>query len=445
MKKKVGEYIMEELIGSGAYGEVYRGSSTKSPGETFAIKMISKKNMSEKVFHYLEREVEILQMLDHENVVKLKDIRATENHYYLIFEHCNGGDLSSFRKKRGGTVKQETVRFVLKQIVSGLNAVYIKKAIHRDIKLSNVLLYYPNEEARTRERPIVKLGDFGFARLVKQVEGNEPSIIEEPELMSFVGTPLNMAPELFHKKPYSFKADIWSLGTIVYELLCGQNCYTGINKEDLMHNIDKGVYRIPKSLNLSTECLDFINACLQLNPTNRIKWKLLREHQYVIGEKATPFSLETFNAMNTGAEGPFEDHDNYIFSSKVRYVFFPQGDKGNTALATIAEEDKMTADMKKLQVNDKAPSPKADAEEEKRPKETPQPAKPSQTTGTVEDEDYVKVERPETDTVPDEAVVAEIKTEGEKAKPKEADKDEVKEFTATTTDAVKITEEDHFK
>ena len=346
MKKKVGEYIMEELIGSGAYGEVYKGSSTKSPGEAFAIKMISKKNMSEKVFRYLEREVEILQMLNHQNVVKLKDIRATDNHYYLIFEFCNGGDLSSFRKKKGGLVREPTVRFVLKQIVEGLDAVHQKKAIHRDIKLSNVLLYYPNEEARTQEKPIVKLGDFGFARLMTQVEGGEKSISEEAEPMSFVGTPLNMAPELFHKKPYSFKADIWSLGTIVYELLCGQNCYTGINKEDLMHNIDKGIYKIPKLLKLSTECLDLLNACLQLNPSTRIKWKGILSHIFVASDKTTPFNPAQFKTLNKVAESSFEDSDNYIFSSKIRYTYFGPAENAQE------EEFKLVSGVNKMQIAD---------------------------------------------------------------------------------------------
>eukprot|EP00831_Metopus_contortus_P035556 TRINITY_DN28303_c0_g1_i3.p1 TRINITY_DN28303_c0_g1~~TRINITY_DN28303_c0_g1_i3.p1 ORF type:complete len:286 (-),score=18.82 TRINITY_DN28303_c0_g1_i3:491-1348(-) len=230
MRKKVGDYIMDELIGSGAYGEVYKATNVNQPGEEFAIKMVSKKNMSAKVFSYLEREVEILQMLDHENIVKLKGIKATENHYYLIFEFCNSGDLASYRRKKGGRVSEITVRFFAQQLVKGLDVLYEKKAIHRDIKLSNVLLHYPNEDSRLNEQPQIKLGDFGFARLINKVEGIEGNPCEYPEPMSIVGTPLNMAPELFHRQPYSFKADIWSLGTIIFELLCGCNSFHGLSK-----------------------------------------------------------------------------------------------------------------------------------------------------------------------------------------------------------------------
>ena len=190
---------MEELLGSGAYGEEYKGTSTKSTGEYFAIKMISKKNMSEKVFHYLEREVEILQMMNHQNVVKLKDIKATDNHYYLVFEYCNGGDLSNFRKRqKGGVVSEDKAKFVLKQIVAGLNELYNKKAIHIAIKLSNILFDYPDEDSNKNAMPIVKLGDFGFARLITHVDGSEKSSSNAIEPMSFFRTPLIMTPDSFN-------------------------------------------------------------------------------------------------------------------------------------------------------------------------------------------------------------------------------------------------------
>eukprot|EP00826_Nyctotherus_ovalis_P021356 TRINITY_DN1687_c0_g1_i3.p1 TRINITY_DN1687_c0_g1~~TRINITY_DN1687_c0_g1_i3.p1 ORF type:complete len:434 (-),score=142.66 TRINITY_DN1687_c0_g1_i3:145-1338(-) len=346
MKKKVGEYIIDDLIGSGAYGEVYKGTSVKTPGEVYAIKMISKKNMSEKVFHYLEREVEILQMMDHKNVVKLKDIKATDNHYYLIFEYCNGGDLSAFRKSKGGLLPESTIRFILRQIVEGLNELYRKKAIHRDIKLSNVLFSYPNEEAKIKEKPIIKLGDFGFARLMTQFEGDEESISDAMEPMSFVGTPLNMAPELFHKEPYSFKADIWSLGTIIYELACGKNCYTGRNKEDLIQNIDKSLYRIPKVLKLSIECMDILNACLQFNPSTRAKWKEIVNHPFISTDNFTEFDPKEFEASNKIATGILEESDNFIFCSKVRYSFFAKTN-GSTQ-----EEEKLAKEMEELKIEE---------------------------------------------------------------------------------------------
>ncbi len=324
MRKRIGDYIMEEEVGAGAYGAVYRGKSAKPSDELFAIKMIPKKDMSKKVLHYLERETEVVQMINSEHVVKLKDLKATENHYYLIFEYCNGGDLSQYRKSKGGRIAENVARFLLSQIVQGMDALYAKNAIHRDLKLSNILLHYPSTEARTQDRPVVKLGDFGFARLVaSDIAGTAPSNSSEDDTqaMSIVGTPLYMAPELLHKEPYSFKADIWSLGACLYEMLCGHNCFTGNDGVELLSNINKGVYKIPKSLGLSCECLDFILSCLQADTTRRVKWTSLRQHPYVTGNSSTPFSLPAFRLVNPAIKDPLEDEQNYLFSSGVLYTF----------------------------------------------------------------------------------------------------------------------------
>jgi len=401
MKKKVGEYIIEQLIGSGAYGEVYKGTSVKAPGEFFAIKMISKKNMSEKVFRYLEREVEILQMMDHENVVKLKNIKATDNHYYLVFEYCNGGDLSAFRKSKGGALREATVRFILRQIVKGLNELYNKKTIHRDIKLSNVLLYYPNEEARIKEEPTIKLGDFGFARLITQLEGEEKSISDAMEPMSFVGTPLNMAPELFHKEPYSFKADIWSLGTIMYELLCGKSCYTGKNRDDLIQNIDKSLYRIPKVLKLSCECMDLLNVCLQFKPEIRAKWKEVLSHPFICSDRFTEFDVKKFKADNKITAGILEESGNYVLCSKVRYNFF--GSDNGESVKLKKEKEELVEETNKLDIEEKA--------------------EVISKSGDLVDTEFIKVEKP--------IEMAELTREA------------TGDFTIITTDKINI-EEDHF-
>eukprot|EP00826_Nyctotherus_ovalis_P011738 TRINITY_DN1305_c0_g2_i1.p1 TRINITY_DN1305_c0_g2~~TRINITY_DN1305_c0_g2_i1.p1 ORF type:complete len:373 (-),score=104.39 TRINITY_DN1305_c0_g2_i1:105-1223(-) len=347
--KKVGEYIVEELVGSGTFGEVYRGSSTEEPGKHFAIKMIAKKNIPEKVFKYLEREVEILQMTNHPNIVKLIDIRATENHYYIVLEYCNGGDLSTFRKNKGGTVSESVIRFILKQLMSGLNEVHTKNAIHRDIKLSNVLLCYPDEEAKAKQQPVVKLGDFGFAKLITQLESSE-----ESEPIAFLENLLNAAPEIVREHKSSFKSDIWSLGTIVYELLCGRNCYSGIIREELVRNIDKALYHIPKQVKLSLECLDFLNACLQFDVDKRIEWKDLLSHSFITTNNMTEFPPETFRKLNKIPKDLFEQENSYVLSSKVRYTFFETLKEGNklSMSDTVDAEDEYI----KVDASDYTPS-----------------------------------------------------------------------------------------
>eukprot|EP00826_Nyctotherus_ovalis_P053778 TRINITY_DN7017_c0_g2_i8.p1 TRINITY_DN7017_c0_g2~~TRINITY_DN7017_c0_g2_i8.p1 ORF type:complete len:424 (-),score=94.18 TRINITY_DN7017_c0_g2_i8:146-1360(-) len=312
MKKKIGDYIMEKKIGSGAFGEVYYSTKIDST-EEFAIKMMSKDKMSAKLRGYLDREIEILQLLDNPHIIKLKDLKVSEHNYYLIFEYCNGGDLASYKKAKGGRVSELATRRLMRQIVSALYTVYASGGIHRDIKLGNVLLHYPTEAARERDEPVSKLCDFGFARMVETAGDSEV-----PLEMSIVGTPINMSPELLLHRPYTVKSDMWSLGTVTYELLCGSLAFIGMNKVHLTKTIETGIYKINKSLALSTESVDFLTSCLQHNFNDRVSWEELKMHPFILTDTITPFCFEIFKKHNPKVS---EEKRHYILSSKVRYNF----------------------------------------------------------------------------------------------------------------------------
>ena len=95
------------------------------------------------------------------------------------------------------------------------------------------------------------------------------------------GTPVYMAPEILAGKPYDHKVDVWSLGTVFYEMLTGHLPFTGRNKEDLKKNLSKGDYFFPKSIQMSLEGLDFLNCCLQHDPKDRLGWDELLSHSYL--------------------------------------------------------------------------------------------------------------------------------------------------------------------
>ena len=95
------------------------------------------------------------------------------------------------------------------------------------------------------------------------------------------GTPLNMAPEILKGARYDHKVDVWSLGTVFYEMLTGFSPFTGMNKDDLKRNLEKGNYHFPKHLKLSLEGLDFLNNCLQYDPKDRLSWDELMKHSYL--------------------------------------------------------------------------------------------------------------------------------------------------------------------
>ena len=161
MKKRNGEYILEKKVGSGAFGEVYCASKSND-SELFAVKMISKDRLSARSKSYLEREIEILQRLKNFHIIKLVDLKVSGHNYYLIFEYCNGGDLLKYKNDHGGKLDESKARSILSQIVDGLSAIYSLGGIHRDIKLPNILINYPTNEAREKDQPILKICDFGF-------------------------------------------------------------------------------------------------------------------------------------------------------------------------------------------------------------------------------------------------------------------------------------------
>ena len=117
----------------------------------------------------------------------------------------------------------------------------------------------------------VIVADLGFA---KQLEEGDVT-------NTMCGTPLNMAPEILKGAKYSHKVDVWSLGTIFYEMLTGFTPFTGMNKADLKRNIEKGIYQFPKHIKLSLEGLDFLNCCLQYDPSKRLGWDDLLKHNYL--------------------------------------------------------------------------------------------------------------------------------------------------------------------
>lgn len=116
-----------------------------------------------------------------------------------------------------------------------------------------------------------KIADLGFARKL----GNDEMA------MTSCGTPLQMPPEVLEGKLYDHKADVWSLGCIFYEMLCGFPPFTGRNQRDLTNNIAKGVYKFPKTLKISIEGLTFLNQMLQYDYTTRMDWEELQKCVYI--------------------------------------------------------------------------------------------------------------------------------------------------------------------
>ena len=155
--------------------------------------------------------------------------------------------------------------------------------VHRDLKLENILINFPT---KSQERPVsdrflrdwdpdehpiqVTIGDLGFARKLQSDE----------MVKSHIGTPLHMAPQVLFSQRYDLQADIWSLGTIVYQLLVGFTPFTGYNKKSLARNIKDGNWKMPRHIEISIPCFDLIDKCLKSNPKQRISHQDLLGHAF---------------------------------------------------------------------------------------------------------------------------------------------------------------------
>nr|XP_023396199.1 LOW QUALITY PROTEIN: serine/threonine-protein kinase ULK1 [Loxodonta africana] len=175
-----------------------------------AVKCINKKNLA-KSQTLLGKEIKILKELKHENIVALYDFQEMANSVYLVMEYCNGGDLADYLHTMR-TLSEDTIRLFLQQIAGAMRLLHSKDIIHRDLKPQNILLSNPGGRRANPNNIRVKIADFGFARYLQS----------NMMAATLCGSPMYMAPEVIMSQHYDGKADLWSIGTIVYQCLTGK-------------------------------------------------------------------------------------------------------------------------------------------------------------------------------------------------------------------------------
>ncbi|KAL4885500.1 hypothetical protein BJY04DRAFT_135067 [Aspergillus karnatakaensis] len=297
-----GRYTRMDHIGKGSFATVYRGMHTKS--QTFvAIKSVNLGKLNKKLRENLSLEIDILRELRQPHIVALIDFKETNTHIHLIMEYCALGDLSQFIKRReslrehsytrhmmakypnvpGGALNEVLVRHFLKQLASALKFLRDRNLIHRDIKPQNLLLCpapLPTEGEKLPlaalkgsadsftpavglpSLPLLKLADFGFARSLPAT-----SLAE-----TLCGSPLYMAPEILRYEKYDAKADLWSVGTVLYEMAVGKPPFRATNHVELLRKIEnsKDRIRFPEENPISEDIKGLICGLLKLNPVVRM-------------------------------------------------------------------------------------------------------------------------------------------------------------------------------
>ncbi len=324
----IGKFKRLEHIGKGSFAEVYRGihivrssilpcqappgtalltPDSQEKRQSVAIKSVNMNKLNKKLKDNLVSEITILRSLHHPHIVSLIDCQEAPSRMHIIMEFCELGDLSSFIKKRAdlvnhpqtqhmiqkypnpsvGGLNEVIVRHFAKQMASALEFLRSKNYIHRDLKPQNLLLnpsslYY--SQSGTLERmplaagasslipatgieslPMLKVADFGFARVLPTT-----SLAE-----TLCGSPLYMAPEILRYEKYDAKADLWSVGTVLFEMMCARPPFRANNHVELLRKIEerKDHIRFPEGIISSRAMKNLIRALLKRKPTERMSYE----------------------------------------------------------------------------------------------------------------------------------------------------------------------------
>jgi serine/threonine-protein kinase ULK3 len=260
---KLKNYIIDKRLGRGSYAIVYRAHQ-KHSNENVAIKVIQRKGLNSLSTENLIREIKILKEIRHDHVVELIDFDWDETNIYLIMEYCAGGDLSTFIKSKR-TIPERYVKRFVQQIASALRHLNLRAIAHMDLKPQNILL-------TSVKNPMLKIADFGFAQYFDDSDHGK----------SFRGSPLYMAPEILKCKNYDSKADLWSVGVILFEVIFGYAPFSSPSIDELKVKIlsDDPII-IPNHIQVSTGCRDLLQRLLKRNPSERMSFDDFFSHSFV--------------------------------------------------------------------------------------------------------------------------------------------------------------------
>jgi len=258
--KKIANYVLETKIGEGQFGSVYKAYNCDD-NKTVACKIIGRQHLKDKKFlELLESEIEVLTKCDNPNIIKLYDIKKTPNNIYLFLEYCDSGSLSDYLRQHPDISESDAMEIFL-QILNAFKTLNEQKIMHRDLKLENILLH----------KGKVKVADFGFAKLL-----NDGSLAK-----TLLGSPMTMAPEIYDGTPYDFKADVWSLGVCLYQLLFrGQYPFTGKSLAALFWNIQNKELEFDQLIKVSEKSKNLLRKMIECDPEMRASWEEIFEMDF---------------------------------------------------------------------------------------------------------------------------------------------------------------------
>ena len=269
--KNFGEvYRVGKTLGEGAFSVVKEGVNRES-GDKFAVKVVTKAKMNKEDLMALKDEISILKRLTHPHIIRLYDVFEDSSYYYLVTEMMRGGELFD-RIVAKTFYNEKDARDVCKILFEALGYCHSRNVAHRDLKPENLLLMSAKDDRN------IKLADFGFAK----------ATTSDACLTTQCGTPGYVAPEILNGVPYGTKADMWSLGVIIYILLGGYPPFIEQNQRELFRRIRKGQYEFHVEYwgSVSSEAKDLIASLLTVDPVRRLSASKALQNAWITGSDA---------------------------------------------------------------------------------------------------------------------------------------------------------------
>jgi MAP/microtubule affinity-regulating kinase len=255
----IGYYNFERNLGEGNFAKVKLAVHTITK-EKVAIKIIDKTKLDEINSKKLFREVRIMKLLNHAHIVKLYEVIDTPDELYLIMEYVKGGEIFDYIVAHG-KMKEDVAKKHFRQIVLAVDHCHRLKIIHRDLKAENILL---------DDKMNVKVADFGFSTQFR----------DDAKLNTWCGSPPYACPELYLGQEYfGPEVDIWSLGVILFVLVCGSLPFDASNLPKLRAKILAGKFKVP--YHMSKECESLIRRMIVVDPTQRISLSDLKDDTWL--------------------------------------------------------------------------------------------------------------------------------------------------------------------
>lgn len=288
----IGNYVYRELLGRGSTANVYRGTHVTS-GEVVAVKKFNKNMVGKLFLERISSEVSLLKRLTHSHIVGYRDMIESKNHFYLICELCNGGDLKTFLQS-SGALSQLEAKYYFGQLRSAIQYLSSLNIVHRDIKPQNILLHFrkPRTSLLYDFKDVqLKLVDFGFAKEVNTPDMNS----------TLCGSPMFMAPEIICESRIHARSDLWSIGVILYKAVFGTYPYgEPTNLLELSRVMTNFTVEIPQRISCCIHLRDLIERLLQQDPIDRIDWSDFFDHPW--------FDCDSYNC-NPANAGSSSDSD----------------------------------------------------------------------------------------------------------------------------------------